>query len=308
MAEDDLNTLRPRQSNFFKAIGRDPEINSVARDRIVARAVAGELELSELRHKLVSRSQQESINGLRIEGQRFAVDEARRVAQRRRDEVAEAGLVADSIRGVLDDGTLSDEEKQERVKRLEFEHRSSNPGGITTRGPNTIFSSAKAIVGEAPTRSERRLEEQAEKSNEYRRLTLEASNNKLRFDAFTATHKSDTEFFNGEAKFIEGLEFGEAPDTEDRFGEDVETDAFEDKASLNRVSTFVKEYHDFDPETAGQYEHATSDREKRAIALKLAATVRANLSQKRRQLNEARSGTIPTTKSKAATAAGVPTK
>ena len=308
MAEDDLNTLRPRQSNFFKAIGRDPEINSVARDRIVARAVAGELELSELRHKLVSRSQQESINGLRIEGQRFAVDEARRVAQRRRDEVAEAGLVADSIRGVLDDGTLSDEEKQERVKRLEFEHRSSNPGGITTRGPNTIFSSAKAIVGEAPSRTEIRLEKTAAATLAIRQRAERDRLTNERFDNLDTAHESNTAFFNGEAKFIEGLEFTEEVDPDDKFGEKRASDSFEDKAFLNRVSTFIGEYEAFDPETAGQYEHATSDREKRAIALKLAATVRANLSQKRRQLNEARSGTIPTTKSKAATAAGVPTK
>ena len=160
MAEDDLNTLRPRQSNFFKAVGRDPEINSVARDRIVARAVAGEIELSELRHKLVSRSQQESINGLRIEGQRFAVDEARRVAQRERDEVAAAGLVADSIREVLDNDTLSDEEKRPIIKRMEFEHRSNFSGSRISRGPNNIFNSAEDIVGRALTPSEIRLQDQ----------------------------------------------------------------------------------------------------------------------------------------------------
>lgn len=308
MAEDDLNTLRPRQSNFFKAVGRDPEINSVARDRIVARAVAGELELSELRHKLVSRSQQESINGLRIEGQRFAVDEARRVAQRERDEVAAAGLVADSIRGILDNDTLSDEEKRPIIKRMEFEHRSNFSGSRISRGPNNIFNSAEDIVGRSLTPSEIRLQDQTEKSNEYRRLTLEASLNKQRFDASAATLKSDTEFFNGESKFIDGLKFGEAPDPEDRFGEDVETDAFEDKASLSRIASFVKEYHDFDPETAGQYELATSDRARRAIALNLAATVRANLSKQRSELNTARSGSVPPTTSKAVNVAGVPTK
>lgn len=120
----DFDNIEPVDSRFFSAVGSDPLLSNAAKQRLVEGALSGRLKLENARAQLVAQRQQETLNNLRIERERFALSEARRRAEEEKANTAAAGQVADELVNLLDDPELDPTAK--RKKMAEFRLRNAD--------------------------------------------------------------------------------------------------------------------------------------------------------------------------------------
>ncbi len=118
----DLDNLQPVQSRFFSAVTQNPLLSASAKASIVDRALEGRLSLENVRHKLTTSRQQERLNDIRIEREEFALQEARRVAQERQDDMDVAGNLKGTFTDILDDPSLDNGQKHDALNRIALEN------------------------------------------------------------------------------------------------------------------------------------------------------------------------------------------
>jgi len=104
-------------SNLFGSIRSNSALSPRAKSAITSDILDQQEAIQERRMKSTQQAQQLELNTVRLEGDRLALEEARRAAQVKRDAVAQAPAAMQTFESILDDPALDPKTKRARINR-----------------------------------------------------------------------------------------------------------------------------------------------------------------------------------------------
>jgi hypothetical protein len=112
-------------SNLFGDIQANPFLSQRRKNFLSSGVLDEQLAVQDKRFKAQQQAQQLELNNVRLEGDRLALEEARRAAQVKRDAIAQAPAAMQSFESILDDTTLDPKTKRARINRAAMGFASS---------------------------------------------------------------------------------------------------------------------------------------------------------------------------------------
>lgn len=104
-------------SNLFGSIQANPYLSTRRKNFLASGMLDQQEAIQEQRTKATQQAQQLELNNIRLEGDRLALEEARRSAQVKRDAVAQAPVAMQTFESILDDPALDPKTKRARINR-----------------------------------------------------------------------------------------------------------------------------------------------------------------------------------------------
>lgn len=104
-------------SNLFGSIRSNSALSPRAKSALTSDILDQQEAIQERRMKATQQAQQLELNTVRLEGDRLALEEARRAAQVKRDAVAQAPAAMQTFESILDDPALDPKTKRARINR-----------------------------------------------------------------------------------------------------------------------------------------------------------------------------------------------
>lgn len=104
-------------SNLFGSIQANPYLSTRRKNFLTSEMLDQQEAIQERRMKATQQAQQLELNTVRLEGDRLALEEARRAAQVKRDAIAQAPAAVQTFESILDDPALDPKTKRARINR-----------------------------------------------------------------------------------------------------------------------------------------------------------------------------------------------
>ncbi len=104
-------------SNLFGSIQANPYLSTRRKNFLTSEMLDQQEAIQERRMKATQQAQQLELNTVRLEGDRLALEEARRAAQVKRDAIAQAPAAVQTFESILDDPALDPRTKRARINR-----------------------------------------------------------------------------------------------------------------------------------------------------------------------------------------------
>jgi hypothetical protein len=104
-------------SNLFGNVQANPFLSARRKNFLASGVLDQQDQLQDQATKATQQAQQLELNNVRLEGDRLALEEARRAAQVKRDAVAQAPAAMQTFESILDDPALDPKTKRARINR-----------------------------------------------------------------------------------------------------------------------------------------------------------------------------------------------
>ncbi len=281
-------TIRPFSPRLFARVANDPMLSNTARDAIVNRALEGRLKLEDARHKIVSYRQQETLNSVRIDRERFLLEEARRKSRREQEAFQGAGAISGEIEAVLNNPELDNDQKVDALGALRSRHAGTIVQSPTAR---ELFNAGMSRLDPKLTAQQREDLKRRDEIDAQRKAAAEADAQRRARSAASSELEVREAELGDDLKLVNDLAFAKETDPEKIGGAtgDVFTESFEDegmRAALDEIATKVASDLG-DRELYDLYQAATTDKARRELVQQGLAKLRTRIQMERRKFGPA---------------------